>query len=149
MGIPASGAVRAFLDERHVGFAAEVGAFAGRELEPRPAPIDDAAARGEARHLLERLGAGGWLEPIRAQDWRGCCLVREALAAASPLADAVFALQALGVVPMLLTDNAGVRERWVADVIGGRAMAAFAMTESEAGSDIAAMATTATRDGSH
>ena len=147
--IPDAGPVGPLLDDRHLAFAGEIGAFAARELAPRPAPADDAAARHEARALLARLGAGGWLEPIHAQDWRACCLAREALAAASPLADAVFALQALGVVPMLLTDNAGVRERWVADVIGGRAMAAFAMTESEAGSDIAAMATTATRDGSH
>jgi len=137
------------LDDRHLAFAGEIGAFAERELAPRPAPADDAAARHEARALLARLGAGGWLDPILAQDWRACCLAREALAAASPLADAVFALQALGVVPMLLADNAAVRDRWVADVVAGRALAAFAMTESEAGSDIAAMATTATRDGPH
>jgi len=41
-------------------------------------------------------GLRGWLEPIRRQDWRSCCLAREAIAAASPLADAVYALQGLG-----------------------------------------------------
>ncbi len=147
MTIPDSGPIRAFLEERHVAFAGEIGAFAARELAPRPAPADDAAARREARALLGRLGDAGWFAPIQRQDWRACCLAREALAAASPLADAVFALQGLGTLPILLADNEAMRDRWVADVLGGRAMAAFAMTEREAGSDVAAIATTARRDG--
>jgi acyl-CoA dehydrogenase len=147
MMIPDPQPIRAFLEDRHAVFAAEVGAFAAKEIAPQPAPPDDAAARREARSLLARLGAGGWLEPIRRQDWRSCSLAREALAAASSLADAVFALQGLGTLPLLLADNAPVRERWVADAVAGRAMAAFAMTEREAGSDIAAIATTARRDG--
>jgi len=73
--------------------------------------------------------------------------VREALAAASPLADAVFALQALGTLPILIAGTAELRARWAEDAIAGRAMAAFAMTEPEAGSDVAAIATTAMRDG--
>ena len=147
MTIPDPRPVRAFLEDRHTAFAKEIGAFASRELAPRPAPVDDAAARRDARALLSSLGSGGWLEPIRCQDWRSCSLVREALAAASPLADAVFALQGLGTVPLLLSDNAPMRERWVAEAVAGRAMAAFAMTEREAGSDIAAIATGARRDG--
>ncbi len=147
MTIPDPRPIRAFLEDRHLAFAAEIGAFSARELAPRPAPGDDAAARREARALLSQLGAAGWLEPVRRQDWRSCCLAREALAAASPLADAVFALQGLGTLPLLLTDNAAMRERWVADAVSGRAMAAFAMTEAEAGSDVAALATTARRDG--
>ena len=147
MTIPDPRPVRAFLEDRHTAFAKEIGAFASRELAPRPAPVDDAAARRDARALLSSLGSGGWLEPIRRQDWRSCSLVREALAAASPLADAVFALQGLGTVPLLLSDNAPMRERWVAEAVAGRAMAAFAMTEREAGSDIAAIATAARRDG--
>src|SRR5213079_3791521 len=85
------------------------------------------------------LGAAGWLQPIRDQDWRACCLVREALAAASPLGDAVFALQALGVVPMLLSSNDAMRKRWLEPAIQGRAMASFAMTEPDAGSDVASL----------
>ena len=147
MTIPDPRPVRAFLDDRHIAFAKEIGAFASRELAPRPAPVDDTAARRDARALLSSLGSGGWLEPIRRQDWRSCSIAREALAAASPLADAVFALQGLGTVPLLLSDNAPMRERWVAEAVAGRAMAAFAMTEREAGSDIAAIATAARRDG--
>lgn len=139
--------IRAFLDERHVAFATEVGAFATRELMPRPEPADDAAARIEARSLLGTLGAGGWFAPIEKQDWRSCCLAREALAAASPLADAVFALQGLGALPILTAGSAELRERWVKAAIAGKAMGAFAMTEPNAGSDVAAMTTSARRDG--
>ena len=141
--------VRAFLDERHIAFAAEVAAYAQRELFARDEPADDAAARREARELLAMMGEAKLYEPIRALDWRSCCLAREAIAASSPLADAVFALQALGTVPILLSDNAAMRERWVEPALAGRAMAAFAMTEHEAGSDVAALATRAQRDGEH
>ncbi|MGH8722025.1 MAG: hypothetical protein ACREU4_08575, partial [Burkholderiales bacterium] len=79
--------IRAFLDERHLALAAR--SFAA----PRD-PTDDAAARAQARELVGRLGASGWFQAIADQDWRACCLARETLAAASPLADAVFALQA-------------------------------------------------------
>jgi acyl-CoA dehydrogenase len=146
---PDPGPVRAFLEERHAQFAAQIGEFAIRALAPRPEPASDDACRQEARALMAELGTSGWLEPIRARDWRSCCLAREALAAASPLADAVFALQALGTLPLLLADEAPMRERWVADAMRGSAMAAFAMTEPEAGSDVAAIATTATREGAH
>jgi acyl-CoA dehydrogenase len=139
--------VRAFLEPHHVAAAGTFGAFAARELAPRPEPRDDAAARVEARDLLGRLGAAGWFEPIARRDWRGCCLAREALGAASPLADAVFALQGLGTLPILLAGEPELRERFAGPAIAGRAMAAFAMTEAEAGSDVAAIATTARREG--
>jgi alkylation response protein AidB-like acyl-CoA dehydrogenase len=147
--IPDPAPVRAFLADRHVALAERLAALAARDLAPLPAPADDAAARVAARGLLGRLGADGWLDPIGAQDWRGCCVARETLGAVSPLADAVFALQALGTVPLLLADNADVRDRWVPEALSGRAMAAFAMTEPEAGSDVAALRTTARRDGAH
>ena len=145
--IPDPAPIRAFLEDRHVAFAAKIGAFASETLAPRSPADDDAAARREARALLEILGAGGWFEPIRSQDWRCCCLVREALASQSPLADAVFALQGLGTIPLLLAGDAEMRERWADPAIAGRALAAFAMTEPEAGSDVAAIATMARRDG--
>jgi acyl-CoA dehydrogenase len=141
--------VRAFLETQHLALAGTFGAFAERELAGLPEPADDAAARREARALLERLGAAGWFEAIRRQDWRGCCLAREALGAASPLADAVFALQGLGTLPILIAGSDAMRERFVTPALAGRAMAAFAMTETDAGSDVAAMATTARRDGDH
>src|SRR5947208_15834919 len=139
--------VPALLDAKHVTVAERVSEFAARVLVPLPEPKDDAAARQQARELLGKLGAAGWLQPIRDQDWRAGCIVREALAAASPLADAVFALQALGVVPMLLSDNDAMRKRWLEPAIQGRAMASFAMTEPDAGSDVASLGATATPDG--
>lgn len=141
-----TGPVRAFLDDTHVTLAERVSEFATRVLAPLAEPADDQAARHEARDLLGKLGAAGWFEPIRDQDWRACCIVREALAAASPLADAVFALQALGVVPMLLSANEAMRKRWLEPAIQGRVMASFAMTEPDAGSDVASLRTTAAAD---
>ena len=146
--VPDPQPIRAFLSERHASLAARVASFAVAELAPVPEPTSDDAAREEARHILEILGTGGWLDPIRDRDWRGCCLVREALGAASPLADAVFALQGLGTVPILMAGSDALRESWARAAVEGRAMGAFAMTEPEAGSDVAAMATTARRDGS-
>ena len=139
--------VRAFLDDKHVTLAERVSEFATRVLAPLAEARDDAAARQQALDLLGKLGAAGWLQPIRDQDWRACCIVREALAAASPLADAVFALQALGVVPMLLSANDAMRNRWLEPAIQGRAMASFAMTEPDAGSDAASLGATAEPDG--
>jgi acyl-CoA dehydrogenase len=93
------------------------------------------------------LGRSGWFAPIADQHLRSCCLVREALAAAAPLADAVFALQALGTIPIVLAGSDELKRRWIPAVLAGEAMAAFAMTEADAGSDVAAIATTARPDG--
>ena len=142
-----TGPVRAFLDDTHVTLAERVSDFATRVLAPIPEPADDTAARQQARDLLGTLGAAGWFAPIRDQDWRACCIVREALAAASPLADAVFALQALGTVPILLSGHDTMRQRWLEPAIQGRAMASFAMTEPDAGSDVASLGATAEPDG--
>lgn len=139
--------VRAFLDEKHMTLAERVDEFATRVLAPTPEPADDAAARQQARDLLGKLGDAGWFAPIRDQDWRACCIVREALASASPLADAVFALQALGTVPILLSGNETMRTRWATPALTGQAMASFAMTEPDAGSDVASLGATAERDG--
>ena len=139
--------IRAFLEDHHLEFAGDAGAFASRVVAPRAEPADDDAARREARALLGEIGAAGLFEPIARQDYRSCCLAREALAAASPLADAVFALQGLGTVPILLAGDEALQKRWVKDAVAGRAMGAFAMTETGAGSDVAAMATAARRDG--
>src|SRR5947209_12499136 len=145
--MPDPTAVCAFLAESHVALAARVAEYAARELAPLPEPVDDAAARAQARDLVAGLGGAGWFAPIGNLDLRAACLVREALAGASPLADAVFALQALGTVPILLAGDPKLKDRWVPAVLAGRAMASFAMTEPEAGSDAAAIATTARRDG--
>jgi acyl-CoA dehydrogenase len=148
MKTPDAAGVRAFLDDRHVRLATEIADFCAREIQVLPEPADDAAGRVQARQILTALGRAGWFAPIAEQDLRACCLIREALAAASPLADAVFALQALGTTPMVMAGNTETKDRWLAPVLAGRAMAAFAMTEADAGSDVASLTTAARRNGS-
>jgi acyl-CoA dehydrogenase len=146
--VPDTRPIRAFLEPGHAALAERAGTFAMGEIATRPVPADDAAARTEARALLALLGAGGWLQPIFDLDLRACCLMREALGEASPLADAVFALQGLGTTPILIAGSDAQKQRWLGPIGAGRVMTAFAMTEPEAGSDVSAIATTARRDGS-
>ena len=140
--------IRTFLEPRHTALAERAGAFASDEIARRPAPADDTGGRREARTLLGLLGAGGWLQPVLDLDLRGCCLMREALAEASPLADAVFALQGLGTTPILLAGTQAQKDQWLGPIAEGKVMTAFAMSEAEAGSDVAAIATTARHEGS-
>lgn len=144
-----------FLEDRHAQMAAEIDAFAEHSIATLLHPTDDAAARLQARQILQLLGDSGWARfsvPVQTEegvslDLRACCLIREALAAASPLADAVFALQCLGSMPVALAGSEEVRQRWLPEVEHGRMMTAFAMTEPEAGSDVGAIATRAERSG--
>lgn len=145
--MPDTHPIRAFLEPRHIALARRVAGLAQGEIAPRPEPADDAAARVEARALVGLFGTGGWLQPILDLDLRGCCLMREALGEASPLADAVFALQGLGTTPILLGGSAAQQDRWLGPIAQGKVMTAFAMTEPEAGSDVGAIRTTARRDG--
>jgi len=119
-------------------------------------PKDDAEGRRQALEILEILGNEGlcgYAVPEAygglpgAPDLRACCLVREALAAASPLADDIFALQCLGSMPVTLEGSEEQRHQYLPEVVSGRSMAAFAMTEPEAGSDVAGIRTRAWRDG--
>lgn len=150
MSLPATPdlpAVRAFLDEKHLGWSERAVAFADETLRARPEPESDGAARVEARTLVQAMGEAGLYEPIGTMDLRSCCLAREAVAAASPLADAVWALQGLGITPLLLAGDEALRSEWAEPALRGASMSAFALTEPEAGSDVAAMRTRATRDG--
>jgi acyl-CoA dehydrogenase len=146
--MPDTRLIRTFLEPHHPQLAEQAGTFARGEIAPRPEPVEDTDARREARALLGLLGEGGWLQPILDLDLRGCCLMREALGEASPLADAVFALQGLGTTPILLGGSQAQKDRWLGPIAQGTVMTAFAMTEPEAGSDVAGIATTAQREGS-
>jgi acyl-CoA dehydrogenase len=146
--VPDTRLIRAFLEPPHTKLAEQAGGFAMKEIAPRPEPVEDADARREARALLGLLGAGSWLKPIVDLDLRGCCLMREALGEASPLADAVFALQGLGTTPILVAGSQAQKDRWLGPIAQGKVMTAFAMSEPGAGSDVAAIATAARREGS-
>lgn len=144
-----TGAVRAFLEGRHVELAARADEIVRNRFLHLAPPADDAAARTAARGLVAAMGEEGLLGGVTARepDLRALCLIREALAGASPLADALFALQALGSMPITLAGDEETRARWLPEVAAGRAIAGFAMTEPQAGSDVGAIATTARRDG--
>lgn len=142
-----------FLEPRHFELAAALDRFAAESIAPLPHAATDDAARAQAPELLALLGAAGYVRLALPEgegelpDLRACCLVRETLAAASPLADSIFALQCLGSQPILLGGSPELRRKFLPEAIAGRRMAAFAMTEPEAGSDVANLETRARRDG--
>jgi acyl-CoA dehydrogenase len=136
-----------FFEERHRELAAKLEAWAAEELGGAHGRD---AVDGQCRTLVEALGKGGWLKHAAAEDGkldvRALCLLREALARHSGLADFVFAMQGLGCGPITLFGNAAQRRDYVAAVRTGRKIAAFALTEPAAGSDVAALAMTARTD---
>jgi alkylation response protein AidB-like acyl-CoA dehydrogenase len=140
-------AVNPLLDAEHLQLASRLAHLCDTRLASRPEPPSDDEARREARVLMALMGEVDLYGPVQRLDLRALCLTREKLAAASPLADAVFALQALGGTPLVLAGTAPQRARWLEPIVQGRAMAAFAMTEPDAGSDVAAMQTTARPEG--
>ncbi len=139
--------VRAFLEPGHLELGEGLGRYAAAEFAEHAHRDDDDLARRYAREICASLGRGGWLKAIARQDFRACSVIRETLAFYSPLADAMFALQALGSTPIALAGDERQRRLWLDRAVRGRAVAAFAMSEPEAGSDVAAMRTTAVRDG--
>jgi acyl-CoA dehydrogenase len=94
--------------------------------------------------LLGRLFGGQPGGRISALD---LCLIREALATESTEAETAFALQGLGSYPILLAGGEEVIGEWIPRVARGEAVAAFALTEPDAGSDVASLALSAERDG--
>lgn len=138
--------IRAFLEPSHTVLAEKAEAFGRGVLASRKPPENDVDARAEARALLKLMGEAGLFEPIQSRDYRGCCLLREELAFHSPLADAVFALQALGATPLLLAGTP-LQMALAHEATAGAQMGAFAMTEPEAGSDAHGIACLARRDG--
>ncbi|MBV9077191.1 MAG: acyl-CoA dehydrogenase family protein [Methylobacteriaceae bacterium] len=142
-----------FFEERHRHLRAELSAWA-RETVPPLVDHDD--VDGSCRRLVAALGAGGWLEwavPGAAEggppahDVRALCLARETLAYESGLADFAFAMQGLGTGPIVLAGTPEQKRRFLPGVGEGTRIAAFALSEPEAGSDVAAIATSAVPDG--
>jgi alkylation response protein AidB-like acyl-CoA dehydrogenase len=140
-----------FFEDSHRDLARDFDDWCRREIAPL-AGQEDEDLDGACRELVRRLGEGGWLRRAVAQDGerldvRSLCLIRETLARHSGLADFAFALQGLGSGPLSLFGSAEQRSAWLPRVAAGQAIPAFALSEAEAGSDIAAMQTTARRDG--
>ncbi|MDQ2779036.1 MAG: acyl-CoA dehydrogenase family protein [Pseudomonadota bacterium] len=130
-----------FFEDRHRALAADLEAWATQHLAHRHGTDVDA----ECRALVRSLGAAGWLQHAVASDGaaidtRAICLIRETLARHSGLADFVFAMQGLGSGAISLQGTAAQRERYLTRVQRGDAIAAFALSEPDAGSDVAALA---------
>lgn len=143
---PDTAAVAAFLAPHHLEVARAVDAF-GREALAGHDPDTDAEARRVAQALVPKLAGAGLAKAVAELDLRAVALIREGLAYRSPLADAVYALQALGSLPIRLGGSDAQRRRWLPAIDRGDVMCGFAMTEPDAGSDVGAMTTRATREG--
>jgi len=137
-----------FFEPHHRVLARELDAWAGAHLKHAHGPDVDAACRA----LVTELGRGGWLRHAvggtkRAIDTRAICLIRETLARHAGLADFAFAMQGLGSGAISLFGSAQQQEDYLPRVADGSAIAAFALSEPQAGSDVAAMGCAARRDG--
>lgn len=139
--------IAAFLTPSDHAYAIKATEFANQKLSGEHID-DDQAARDQARGIIESLGESGLLEMLDPLELRKLCLLREAVAWKSPLADALTALQGLGSMPIILAGSSEQKD-WVARAQRGEAIAGFAMTEQEAGSDVANMSCRAMLAGDH
>ena len=142
--LPQRDAAWPFFDEQHRLFARELAQWANDA-----AIVDDERdADASVQAWAAALGAAGWLKPcVGTLDVRTLCIARETLAHRSALADFAFAMQGLGTGAISLFGTQDQRERYLPQAAAGTAIAAFALSERAAGSDVAALATRATRDG--
>ncbi|MBK8741077.1 MAG: acyl-CoA dehydrogenase family protein [Betaproteobacteria bacterium] len=141
-----------FFDDSHRKLAEAIGQWARTGL----AGLDHHDVDATCRELVRRLGAAGWLRycvPAAAGgalprlDSRALCILRETLAFHDGLADFAFAMQGLGSGAITLAGDAAQQSRYLPRVARGEAIAAFALSEADAGSDVAALRTTARADG--
>lgn len=138
-----------FFDAKHRELAAALDAWCGEHLQH----VDhDGDIDAQCRSLVAQLGAAGWLNHAvagegQAIDTRAICLIRETLARHDGLADFAFAMQGLGSGAISLQGTAAQRARYLPRVARGEALAAFALSEPDAGSDVAALQCSATEDG--
>ncbi len=140
-----------FFSSDHRSLAERMAEFAEREIEVRAGDDEgdvDEALRGYVLLLAENdLLKYAVAPPGRPFDLRSFCIIRETLSYSSSLADLAFTMQGLGTYAISLAATEHVRDFWLARAASGKAIAAFALTEPEAGSDVAALKTTARADG--
>jgi alkylation response protein AidB-like acyl-CoA dehydrogenase len=144
-----------FFTDAHRGFARELGDWADNEIAPlveqEPEDVD-----GTFREIVRRLGKAGWLRYVVPEpfglaparlDVRTLCLARETLGQLHGMADFAFGMQGLGSGPISQFGSEELKRRYLPRVASGDAIAAFAISEAGAGSDISSMRTSARRDG--
>ena len=136
-----------FFEDAHRALANGLVAWA------REQRVDEADDRAACKDWVQRLGAAGWLRycvpeahggALPALDSRALVILRETLAFHSPLADFAFAMQGLGSGAITLAGTPAQKAAYLPAVAAGEKIAAFALSEPEAGSDVAAMALRAT-----
>lgn len=138
-----------FFEQKHRDLQAALDAWASANIEQVHAHDVDQACRA----LVLQLAQGGWLQHAVAGsayaghseviDTRAICLIRETLARHSGLADFAFAMQGLGSGAISLFGTEQHKQNYLRKVVSGAAIAAFALSEPQAGSDVAAMQCTA------
>lgn len=138
-----------FFEPAHRDFKQSLDAWCQQQLAHATHDDSRSAVDAECRRLVALLGTGGWLAHAVAGkahgavadqiDTRRLCLLRETLAFHNGLSDFAFAMQGLGSGAISLHGTPEQRARYLPAVIQGQALAAFALSEPDAGSDVAAM----------
>jgi alkylation response protein AidB-like acyl-CoA dehydrogenase len=143
-----------FFDNAHRQLARDLDVWASANLGREALHAGD--VDDQCRALVRAFGDAGWLGlsvpgayggRTPKLDVRSLCLARETLARHAGLADFAFAMQGLGAGPISLFGSEVLRSRYLPRVRTGTAIAAFALSEPDAGSDVTAMRTAARRDG--
>ena len=141
-----------FFDSTHFSLRDRIRGWLQKNLLPSVQPGRN--VEREAKRWVRRLGEAQFLAHVAPAEFGGArdriqardlCLLREELARASSLADAMLALQALGSYPIVLAGSEAQKRRYLPPIVAGRAIAAFALTEPQAGSDVLSMQTRALR----
>lgn len=143
-----------FFEPRHATFAAALDEWAAASLGHTASDhdVDDACRRrvralGEAGWLRHAVGGTAWGGAVEVIDTRTICLARETLARHDGLADFAFAMQGLGSGAITLAGTDAQKAQYLPRVARGEAIAAFALSEPDSGSDAAALQCAARRDG--
>lgn len=141
-----------FFEARHRELAASLSTWL--DATPFPHHVSEDKVDAACAEFLARMVDGGFVKHAvrrgkESLDVRSLCLIREHFARHSGLLDFVFAMQGLGSGPISLFGNEMQRARYLGNVAAGERVAAFALSEPEAGSDAAALALTATIDGDY
>jgi acyl-CoA dehydrogenase len=143
-----------FFDDVHRALARRLYDWAKREIEPLA--HDETDVDGLTKKFAKMLGDAGFLDyavpkshggAFEALDVRALCLIRETLAYRSGLADFAFAMQGLGTGSITLFGTDAQKAKYLPRTRAGTHLAAFALSEPEGGSDVAALRMTARRDG--
>jgi acyl-CoA dehydrogenase len=134
-----------FFEARHAKLATEADAWARENLAHAHGDNADAICK----RLVQDLGCAGYLNHAvtDAHDVRSIALLREVFAYHAGLADFSFVMQGLGSGPIVLAGSDAQKKKYLAPAASGDAIAAFALSEPEAGSDVQAITTRARRQG--